>query len=193
MRAVSSETHCTSCRREINMYMVDISDIQHSNITVLCFLTWNLTTKEVISYKLIFFSQYYYSIKDISVGGMCICYGHAQSCPLDPVTKVMAHTCTPVHQFTWLTVHLFTCTPAHLLTCSPVHLFTERLYTCGVFWQVMKMVLCGCVNRNCSVCVNTTLVERAVTSVAPVTTNSHGNQEPFQRETLVKVRKWTEK
>lgn len=32
--------------------------------------------------------QYYYSIKDISVGGMCICYGHAQSCPWDPVTKV---------------------------------------------------------------------------------------------------------
>uniref|UniRef100_A0A8D0CXN5 Laminin subunit alpha-1 n=1 Tax=Sander lucioperca TaxID=283035 RepID=A0A8D0CXN5_SANLU len=27
--------------------------------------------------------RYYYSIKDISVGGMCICYGHAQSCPLD--------------------------------------------------------------------------------------------------------------
>eukprot|EP00064_Thunnus_orientalis_P022038 superscaffoldBa00007097_g22218 len=31
--------------------------------------------------------RYFYSIKDISVGGMCICYGHAQSCPLDPVTK----------------------------------------------------------------------------------------------------------
>lgn len=37
--------------------------------------------------------QYYYSIKDISVGGMCICYGHAQSCPLDLVTKVLPHTC----------------------------------------------------------------------------------------------------
>uniref|UniRef100_A0A673N9U6 Laminin N-terminal domain-containing protein n=1 Tax=Sinocyclocheilus rhinocerous TaxID=307959 RepID=A0A673N9U6_9TELE len=32
--------------------------------------------------------RYYYSIKDISVGGMCICYGHAQSCPWDPVTKL---------------------------------------------------------------------------------------------------------
>uniref|UniRef100_A0AAY4A9F9 Laminin subunit alpha 1 n=1 Tax=Denticeps clupeoides TaxID=299321 RepID=A0AAY4A9F9_9TELE len=31
--------------------------------------------------------RYYYSIKDISVGGMCICYGHAQSCPLDPETR----------------------------------------------------------------------------------------------------------
>uniref|UniRef100_A0A7M4ET92 Laminin subunit alpha-1 n=1 Tax=Crocodylus porosus TaxID=8502 RepID=A0A7M4ET92_CROPO len=27
--------------------------------------------------------RYYYSIKDVSIGGMCICYGHARSCPLD--------------------------------------------------------------------------------------------------------------
>lgn len=32
--------------------------------------------------------QYYYSIKDISVGGMCICYGHASSCPWDEEAKV---------------------------------------------------------------------------------------------------------
>uniref|UniRef100_A0A8C4I4G9 Basement membrane-specific heparan sulfate proteoglycan core protein n=1 Tax=Dicentrarchus labrax TaxID=13489 RepID=A0A8C4I4G9_DICLA len=31
--------------------------------------------------------RYYYSIKDISVGGMCICYGHAKACPLNAVTK----------------------------------------------------------------------------------------------------------
>ncbi|XP_036103655.1 laminin subunit alpha-2 [Molossus molossus] len=31
--------------------------------------------------------RYYYSVKDISVGGMCICYGHARACPLDPVTS----------------------------------------------------------------------------------------------------------
>ncbi|XP_067107794.1 laminin subunit alpha-1 [Osmerus mordax] len=37
--------------------------------------------------------RYYYSIKDISVGGMCICYGHAQSCPLDPVTKKLQCEC----------------------------------------------------------------------------------------------------
>uniref|UniRef100_A0A3B3VSZ9 Laminin A chain n=1 Tax=Poecilia latipinna TaxID=48699 RepID=A0A3B3VSZ9_9TELE len=37
--------------------------------------------------------RYYYSIKDISVGGMCICYGHAQSCPLDPVTKKLKCVC----------------------------------------------------------------------------------------------------
>ncbi|KAF0028671.1 hypothetical protein F2P81_019758 [Scophthalmus maximus] len=34
--------------------------------------------------------RYYYSIKDVSVGGMCICYGHAKSCPLDTVTKGFA-------------------------------------------------------------------------------------------------------
>uniref|UniRef100_A0A8C1LL52 Laminin, alpha 1 n=1 Tax=Cyprinus carpio TaxID=7962 RepID=A0A8C1LL52_CYPCA len=37
--------------------------------------------------------RYYYSIKDISVGGMCICYGHAQSCPWDPVTKKLQCVC----------------------------------------------------------------------------------------------------
>ncbi|XP_072235081.1 laminin subunit alpha-1 [Leuresthes tenuis] len=37
--------------------------------------------------------RYYYSIKDISVGGMCICYGHAQSCPPDPVTKKLQCLC----------------------------------------------------------------------------------------------------
>uniref|UniRef100_A0AAQ4RFF4 Basement membrane-specific heparan sulfate proteoglycan core protein n=1 Tax=Gasterosteus aculeatus aculeatus TaxID=481459 RepID=A0AAQ4RFF4_GASAC len=31
--------------------------------------------------------RYYYSIKDISVGGMCICYGHAKACPLNTATK----------------------------------------------------------------------------------------------------------
>ncbi|XP_005859038.1 PREDICTED: laminin subunit alpha-2 isoform X3 [Myotis brandtii] len=31
--------------------------------------------------------RYYYSVKDISVGGMCICFGHARACPLDPLTN----------------------------------------------------------------------------------------------------------
>uniref|UniRef100_A0A0N4ZF07 Laminin subunit alpha-2 n=1 Tax=Parastrongyloides trichosuri TaxID=131310 RepID=A0A0N4ZF07_PARTI len=30
--------------------------------------------------------RYFYSIKDISIGGQCICYGHADSCPSDPET-----------------------------------------------------------------------------------------------------------
>ncbi|XP_078543662.1 laminin subunit alpha-1 [Lissotriton helveticus] len=37
--------------------------------------------------------RYYYSIKDISVGGMCICYGHASSCPWDETTKKMQCVC----------------------------------------------------------------------------------------------------
>ncbi|XP_034018533.1 laminin subunit alpha-2 isoform X2 [Thalassophryne amazonica] len=37
--------------------------------------------------------RYYYSIKDISVGGMCICYGHAMACPLNPVTKKFSCEC----------------------------------------------------------------------------------------------------
>ncbi|XP_069033643.1 laminin subunit alpha-1 [Embiotoca jacksoni] len=37
--------------------------------------------------------RYFYSIKDVSVGGMCICYGHAQSCPLDLVTKKLQCVC----------------------------------------------------------------------------------------------------
>ncbi|XP_075893685.1 laminin subunit alpha-2 isoform X3 [Nelusetta ayraudi] len=37
--------------------------------------------------------RYYYSIKDISVGGMCICYGHAKACPLNAATKKFSCEC----------------------------------------------------------------------------------------------------
>ncbi|XP_035384872.1 laminin subunit alpha-2-like isoform X4 [Electrophorus electricus] len=37
--------------------------------------------------------RYYYSIKDISVGGMCICYGHAKACPLNIITKKLHCDC----------------------------------------------------------------------------------------------------
>ncbi|KAM7125254.1 laminin subunit alpha-1 isoform 2-T3 [Molossus nigricans] len=37
--------------------------------------------------------RYYYSVKDISVGGMCICYGHARSCPWDETTKKLRCQC----------------------------------------------------------------------------------------------------
>ncbi|XP_062932695.1 laminin subunit alpha-1 [Cynocephalus volans] len=37
--------------------------------------------------------RYYYSIKDISVGGMCICYGHASSCPWDDTAKKLQCQC----------------------------------------------------------------------------------------------------
>lgn len=32
--------------------------------------------------------RYFYAIKDISIGGQCICHGHAESCPPDPATGV---------------------------------------------------------------------------------------------------------
>eukprot|EP00079_Xenopus_tropicalis_P035929 XP_017949700.1 PREDICTED: laminin subunit alpha-2 isoform X3 [Xenopus tropicalis] len=37
--------------------------------------------------------RYFYSIKDISVGGMCICYGHARSCPFNLATKKSSCEC----------------------------------------------------------------------------------------------------
>uniref|UniRef100_A0A8D3CFW8 Laminin subunit alpha 2 n=1 Tax=Scophthalmus maximus TaxID=52904 RepID=A0A8D3CFW8_SCOMX len=59
--------------------------------------------------------RYYYSIKDISVGGMCICYGHAKACPLNTDTKKFScecehntcgescdHCCPGYHQQPWM-------------------------------------------------------------------------------------------
>ncbi|XP_053142140.1 laminin subunit alpha-2 isoform X3 [Hemicordylus capensis] len=37
--------------------------------------------------------RYYYSVKDISVGGMCICFGHAKACPLNPATNRSSCEC----------------------------------------------------------------------------------------------------
>jgi laminin, alpha 1/2 len=32
--------------------------------------------------------RYFYAIKDISIGGQCVCHGHAMDCPLDKDTGV---------------------------------------------------------------------------------------------------------
>ncbi|XP_070556677.1 laminin subunit alpha-2-like [Ptychodera flava] len=37
--------------------------------------------------------RYYYSIKDISIGGQCICFGHARVCPRDPITLASRCEC----------------------------------------------------------------------------------------------------
>ncbi|XP_063299217.1 laminin subunit alpha-2 isoform X3 [Pelobates fuscus] len=37
--------------------------------------------------------RYFYSIKDISVGGRCVCYGHARICPLNPATNRSSCEC----------------------------------------------------------------------------------------------------
>uniref|UniRef100_A0A3P9NZ11 Laminin, alpha 2 n=1 Tax=Poecilia reticulata TaxID=8081 RepID=A0A3P9NZ11_POERE len=60
----------------------------------------------------IYLFLYYYSIKDISVGGMCICYGHAKACPLNPKFSCECehntcgescdHCCPGYHQQPWM-------------------------------------------------------------------------------------------
>ncbi|NWI15207.1 LAMA2 protein, partial [Crypturellus soui] len=82
--------------------------------------------------------RYYYSIKDISVGGMCICSGHAKACPLDPVTnksicqcehntcgETCDHCCPGFHQKPW---HAGTFLVKH--ECEPCncHGKTEECY-----------------------------------------------------------------
>ncbi|XP_068093303.1 laminin subunit alpha-1 [Hyperolius riggenbachi] len=52
-----------------------------------------LSTNEIRDIDPIVTRRYYYSIKDISVGGMCICYGHARSCPWDEVTQKLQCQC----------------------------------------------------------------------------------------------------
>ncbi|CAH1775237.1 unnamed protein product [Owenia fusiformis] len=37
--------------------------------------------------------RYFYSIKDISIGGQCICFGHAEECPVDQRTGTLRCRC----------------------------------------------------------------------------------------------------
>uniref|UniRef100_H2ZIA5 Laminin subunit alpha-2 n=1 Tax=Ciona savignyi TaxID=51511 RepID=H2ZIA5_CIOSA len=59
--------------------------------------------------------RYYYSIKDISIGGMCICYGHASTCPTNTQNGLFhcacehntvgfnCERCAPgFHQYKWM-------------------------------------------------------------------------------------------
>ncbi|XP_060046469.1 laminin subunit alpha-2 [Erinaceus europaeus] len=74
--------------------------------------------------------RYYYSVKDISVGGMCICYGHARACPLDPVTnkshcecehntcgESCDHCCPGFHQKPWRAGTFLTKTECEACNC----------------------------------------------------------------------------
>ncbi len=36
--------------------------------------------------------QYYYSIRDLTIGGQCPCNGHAEHCPVDQATMVSKNT-----------------------------------------------------------------------------------------------------
>ncbi|XP_006885094.1 PREDICTED: laminin subunit alpha-2-like [Elephantulus edwardii] len=74
--------------------------------------------------------RYYYSVKDISVGGMCICYGHARACPLDPATNKSRcecehntcgescdHCCPGFHQKPWRAGTFLTRTECEACNC----------------------------------------------------------------------------
>nr|XP_014348008.1 PREDICTED: laminin subunit alpha-2 isoform X3 [Latimeria chalumnae] len=74
--------------------------------------------------------RYYYSIKDISVGGMCICYGHARACPLDPATK--RSTCECEHN---------TC-GENCDRCCPG--FNQKLWLAGTFFIKHECERCNC-------------------------------------------------
>lgn len=49
---------------------------------------YNSVLMMIAHVSVVFLLQYYYSIKDISIGGRCVCNGHAEACnaedPTDP-------------------------------------------------------------------------------------------------------------
>ncbi|XP_069813854.1 laminin subunit alpha-1 isoform X1 [Dendropsophus ebraccatus] len=67
---------------------LQLQRIRTLNADLMTLSHWNLKDVDPIVTR-----RYYYSIKDISVGGMCICYGHARSCPWDEVTKKLQCQC----------------------------------------------------------------------------------------------------
>uniref|UniRef100_A0A8D0L6L7 Laminin subunit alpha-2 n=1 Tax=Sphenodon punctatus TaxID=8508 RepID=A0A8D0L6L7_SPHPU len=71
--------------------------------------------------------RYYYSVKDISVGGMCICYGHAKACPLDPKS-----TCECEHN---------TCGESCDRCCPG---FNQKPWQAGTFLVKYECEACNC-------------------------------------------------
>ncbi|XP_059831982.1 laminin subunit alpha-1 isoform X1 [Hypanus sabinus] len=74
--------------------------------------------------------RYYYSIKDISVGGMCICYGHASSCPWD--AKLMRLQCQCEHN---------TCGESCSQCCPGYH---QKPWRSGTFASGNTCEKCNC-------------------------------------------------
>ncbi|XP_043920288.1 laminin subunit alpha-2 isoform X4 [Protopterus annectens] len=74
--------------------------------------------------------RYYYSVKDISVGGMCICYGHAKACPTDPVTG--KSTCECQHN---------TCGESCDRCCPGFH---QKPWRAGTFLVKYECEPCNC-------------------------------------------------
>jgi len=71
----------------INLCLYVIS-VQYTKSQTFCCLSSRSLVACISTVCICICSQYYYSIKDISVGGQCICYGHARYCPIDPVSRV---------------------------------------------------------------------------------------------------------
>lgn len=81
-----------------------------------------------------FLFQYFYSIKDISIGGQCICYGHASVClprpnsdvsiqSVIPYLRELIHTCMYINNYKtsnnnkmWLRFAHSCITTIHVLT-----------------------------------------------------------------------------
>lgn len=133
--------------------------------------------------------QYYYSIKDISVGGMCICYGHAKACPLIPNTKVclifiLKHFFFyDISSLNWQHPHDIEVYRTAIQRNSAEKSFTETIIIRFGFRRVVLLVwvvnvVSGVFDRSSAVNVNTTHAERAVTAVALVTTRNPGWPEP---------------
>ncbi|XP_073483348.1 laminin subunit alpha-2 isoform X3 [Aquarana catesbeiana] len=74
--------------------------------------------------------RYFYSIKDISVGGMCICYGHARACPWDPRTNKSSCECE--HN---------TCGPSCDRCCPGFH---QKPWQAGTFLTKHECEPCNC-------------------------------------------------
>ncbi|KAM9317105.1 laminin subunit alpha-2 [Gastrophryne carolinensis] len=74
--------------------------------------------------------RYFYSIKDISVGGMCICYGHARACPWNPRTNQSSCECE--HN---------TCGPSCDRCCPGFH---QKPWQAGTFLTKHECEPCNC-------------------------------------------------
>ena len=58
----------------------------------------NIYVRNLADKSMMIIFQYFYTVKDISIGGQCICYGHAAECPNDVETgqfkcKCQHNTC----------------------------------------------------------------------------------------------------
>ncbi|XP_066555448.1 laminin subunit alpha-2 [Amia ocellicauda] len=90
--------------------------------------------------------RYYYSIKDISVGGMCICYGHAKACPLHSETKKFSCECE--HN---------TCGES-CDRCCP--LYNQRPWMAGTFLTRHVCEKCNCHGKSEECSYNQTIADR---------------------------------